>query len=143
MTAEQIPNPNAAADWRPCQRGELSALVQRVGQARKREVRTRLTAAVSTAAMLLVLVGWMWQSSQPQPKQAMRAIPVEQRISCREVFDLADQYVRHELDDDLQARIAIHLKACPRCDIHVHNLAHEIESRVSEFSLRMWQIASR
>lgn len=100
-------------DWSDCPRGEIAGVVHAVKARRRRETYQR--AAAVTSAMLVVafvasslVSGWF---------RGRNALP---EIACTKVLELAPQYVAHELDSELTAKIDRHLGHCPGCRVKIH-----------------------
>ncbi|MCA8983413.1 MAG: zf-HC2 domain-containing protein [Planctomycetaceae bacterium] len=107
-------------DWRPCQPGEIASVVRQIA-ARKQALRRRKLWQISaTCAGVLLMVGLVWQiSSRPEPKRLAG-------LTCRQVLERDEQYVRRELEPELQARIKAHLEACPHCQQHMDSVSQRL-----------------
>lgn len=88
------------------------------------ERRSRIVQSTITVAGLLVVLGLgsLWMI----PPQAAVA-----EACCQDVHDMAEQYVHHELDPEMTARIERHLHDCPRCQQYVDSLAQRLRNALS------------
>jgi len=121
---EQVEGMNAQDGWQNCQGGEIASCLQGLSMRRRAERRSAIFRSTITVAGLLVVVGlgslWMLP-----PQNAVA------NISCKEVHNLGEQYVAHELDAELTARIEKHLGRCPRCKTHIDSLSDQLAYALS------------
>ncbi len=95
-------------DWNDCPPGEIAGLVQSLKKQRQRKT-FQQAAGVTGVVVLLVFAGsflfsgWFLGGSG---------------IACKQVRELAPQYVTHALDQELTAKITHHLKTCDHCRTH-------------------------
>lgn len=112
MSAHIPDSHDAHEGWRDCQGGEISLMVERSSLQKVRVSRRKWLAASSMAVGVLLMAGVL----------SLTGNKSSQRISCKEVFALDVQYVKHELSPEMQARIKSHLAACPKCEVHMHEV---------------------
>ncbi|WP_237226595.1 zf-HC2 domain-containing protein [Rubinisphaera sp. JC750] len=113
-----------AQGWQDCRGGEIAACVRGVVSRRQAARRSRIVQSTITVAGLLVVLGMgsLWMI----PPQAAVA-----EACCKDVHDMAEQYVHHELDAETTARIERHLEGCQRCQQHIHSLTEQLNHALS------------
>ncbi len=118
------PHTASPDDWRPCQAGEVASILSQQ-RAVKRENRRRARTRHATLALgVLVMLVLIWPFPNPSSKSYGG-------LSCREVLELDEPFVQHELDEDLQLRIQQHLEDCPRCLDHMQTVRTRLEALLS------------
>src|SRR5690606_25187930 len=93
------------SSWRPCTTGEVGGLAQRLRRRRHRREVWRAAAAGACLIVLALLAFWML----PGQREASAA------ITCREVHDLAGEYVAGQVEPEKSNRIRRHLDHCRPC----------------------------
>lgn len=102
-------------------------------RARQRENRRQgRTRQAMLALGLLVMILLIWPFPRPTDKSYGG-------LSCREVLELDEPFVQHELDEDLQLRIQQHLDDCPRCLDHMQSVRTRLEALLSSLVPRGWK----
>ena len=96
---------DTGSSWRPCPAGEVGGLAQRLR--RRRQRRDAWRAAVAGACLVAVALLAFW--TLPGQREANAA------ISCRDVHDLADEYVAGQVEAEKSDRIRRHLDHCRPC----------------------------
>lgn len=117
MTADVKQTVAGDAGWDPCPTGELRRLSKRLD---RRDNLTRIPALALVSAVVPVLLALPFLSVAFTP--AYPQLP----MVCAEVHSLADKYVRHQIDDDVRARIDDHLRWCDRCNREMAELQQEL-----------------
>ncbi|QGJ71213.1 Hypothetical protein PBC10988_29170 [Planctomycetales bacterium 10988] len=134
--------PSPSENWEPCPQGELTELSGRLRAQRKRQ-QVLQAAQVTVWLMLIMLGGWMtwdWnQSSSPANPQLVQQDPAKdcplppdwaanephpELIPCGEVKALAERYLAHQLEPELEQRVGYHLSYCRRCQDYMVELEH-------------------
>lgn len=97
------PTPDA---WVDCQPGELSRMVHRINDGRRRRAAGQ---SVLAAAVVLVAVATAWQFF-PSTREYSYG-----EITCSEVEAGLADYVAGDLSTDRLEQFRLHLDRCPRC----------------------------
>ena len=103
-------------DWSPCESGTLSDLQQNLSGDSSSVQWTRrgaLTAVVVAAA------GGTWMMLRDQPPGEM---------SCADVHQFADAYVRKDLAVDVLNQINVHRSKCRACDSKLTSMERQRDS---------------
>jgi hypothetical protein len=93
--------------WSACPSGELRMLSQRLKRERRARAVLRATGASATAVLTVSLGAWLFVTAAPRAQAA--------RITCPDVHGCAEQYLAGTLDDNLKARVELHLARCRKC----------------------------
>ena len=101
-------------DWQPCPAGEL----QRMLSSRLRVHRLRRLAQVGGAVALVLVAVWL-AIPLPGPQPASAA-----RFRCSDVTPLADDYLAHRLEPELNERMEQHLLRCRGCRVLLDSHRH-------------------
>lgn len=103
--------PREQTEWRDCRPGEVSSMVGRIRSRRRRVFAMQL----GGCAVFGIVLGIAFIELRPRFAEP----PLHGGITCGDVRDRAELYIRGKLNPDLQDRIATHLKECPGCDRYV------------------------
>lgn len=95
----------ASNEWGPCPAGTIGQLVGKLKRHRRLR-RARQVTVVAGCLLLLVVVGRSLLTTQATPGT----------MSHAEVAQVAEQFVRGELDDEQTRMVEAHIKICPQCE---------------------------
>jgi len=110
--------------WDACPTGEIDGLVTNLRQRRQQQKLQKISAVGGVLVVLLVFGFWM---SGSLPHESSYG-----GIACSEVKERARQYISESLNEDLMEKIAVHLKACPRCDEAIAQMRASAKASSSE-----------
>jgi hypothetical protein len=113
-------------NWTPCERGEVSGMVDRLQRIRRRVLLQRaVTATVCVLGLITVGTVYWGQDESVTP------------LSHREALRLLSEYHVGRLDADTTARMKAHLARCESCRVRLRELNGEEVHRIDETSCRV------
>lgn len=113
--------PTQQDEWRTCPAGKLSGLAGRIRARRSRQATMLVAGKAAAAVGILLLV----VSGVRMLKGTGGADMRNGGISCTEVRRLAPEYMAGRTDDDVAARIRMHLGQCPLCQTFLEEMRRQ------------------
>ncbi len=103
--------------WKPCRTGEISDLIHRIRRRRCLAITTRAGIGVAIVLFVALLV-----PNVISIRSQLRGNAVVVGITCREVQDLADEYLAGSLAPQIRDEIDEHLAECAGCNAFINDL---------------------
>jgi anti-sigma factor RsiW len=117
------PEAEKGAVWKPCPPGEFAHLSERLRQRRQRR---QFLQAVLAAAAAFVGVGGGLAAYLARTRPSALSQPMPDMdfagIKCSQVRQVADSYVRGDLDPETRQRVTKHIAQCPNCNRLINSM---------------------